>query len=156
MLENLKHKLSHHLLNIPGWKTNRRIVVIHSDDWGSIRMPSRKIFSILTQKNGFSVDNPYNRYDTLASADDLNALFNVLTSVTDKNGNPAVITANCLLANPDFQRIKESDYEKYFYENIDITFEKYGRTESLALWQQGLNTGIFFPQFQIVLFIFAI
>jgi len=29
-----------HLLNLPGWHTNRKIVVIESDDWGSIRMSS--------------------------------------------------------------------------------------------------------------------
>lgn len=26
--------LAHNLLNIPGWHTNRKIVVIESDDWG--------------------------------------------------------------------------------------------------------------------------
>lgn len=29
--------------NLPGWRTNRKIVVIESDDWGSIRMPSLTI-----------------------------------------------------------------------------------------------------------------
>jgi len=33
-------KLIKNASNIPGWRTNRRIVVIESDDWGSIRMPS--------------------------------------------------------------------------------------------------------------------
>ena len=31
------------LINIPGWRTNRHIVVIESDDWGSIRMPSCEV-----------------------------------------------------------------------------------------------------------------
>jgi hypothetical protein len=35
------------LANLPGWCTNRKIVVIESDDWGSIRMPSLTIFENL-------------------------------------------------------------------------------------------------------------
>ena len=30
------------LSNLPGWRTSRKIVVIESDDWGTIRMPSNK------------------------------------------------------------------------------------------------------------------
>ncbi|NTW32234.1 MAG: hypothetical protein HGB12_06370 [Bacteroidetes bacterium] len=31
--------------NIPGWRTDRKILVIESDDWGSIRMPSKETYS---------------------------------------------------------------------------------------------------------------
>jgi len=30
-------KLHRYIANIPGWRTNRKIIVIESDDWGSIR-----------------------------------------------------------------------------------------------------------------------
>ena len=40
MIKNLLKNIS----NLPGWRTNRKIVVIESDDWGSIRMPSLTIF----------------------------------------------------------------------------------------------------------------
>ncbi len=33
---SLKQTITHNLLNIPGWHTNRKIVVIESDDWASI------------------------------------------------------------------------------------------------------------------------
>ena len=36
--------LSHNLINIPGWYTKRKLVVIESDDWGAIRMPSMEAF----------------------------------------------------------------------------------------------------------------
>lgn len=32
---NLKQKITHNLLNIPGWRTKRHIVVIESDNWGT-------------------------------------------------------------------------------------------------------------------------
>jgi len=40
----LEKALRKNLVNIPGWRTNRKIVVIESDDWGSVRMPSREVY----------------------------------------------------------------------------------------------------------------
>ena len=48
-----------------GYKTNRKIVVFESDDWGSIRMPSKLAYSNLLNK-GIDVDKSY-LYDTLDS-----------------------------------------------------------------------------------------
>ena len=35
------------ITNIKGWRTNRKIVVIESDDWGTIRMSSKEAFNSL-------------------------------------------------------------------------------------------------------------
>ena len=43
--------LKRNLLNFRGWTTKRKIVVIESDDWGSIRMPSKNIFKKLHNQN---------------------------------------------------------------------------------------------------------
>ena len=45
---NIKQTITHNLLNIPGWRTKRHIVVIESDDWGSIRMPSKEVYKECT------------------------------------------------------------------------------------------------------------
>ena len=55
-----KQIVTHNLLNIPGWRTKRKIVVIESDDWGSIRMPSRDIYEKLLAE-GYRVD--LNKYE---------------------------------------------------------------------------------------------
>jgi hypothetical protein len=148
MIKQIKQTLTRNLLNIPGWRTSRKIVVIESDDWGSIRMPSKEVYDELLEK-GIRVDqNPYARYDSLATPDDLDALFNVLNSVKDKNGNPAVLTANAVLANPDFEKIKEREYNQYFYEPFIDTLKRNKSTEySFMLWKQGMETGVFHPQF---------
>jgi hypothetical protein len=107
MINNLKSTLSHTLLNLPGWHTSRKIVVIESDDWGSIRMPSREVYEKLLKK-GIRVDNdPYNKFDSLASEQDLETLFDVLKKFNDKNDNHPVITANTVIANPDFNLIRQ-------------------------------------------------
>ena len=61
---------------------------------------------------------------SLATADDLSALFDVLTSVKDKNGRHAVLTANAVVANPIFNKIKESGYKEYFYEPFTETLKR--------------------------------
>jgi len=144
----LKHQLGKHLVNIPGWRTNRKIVVIESDDWGSIRMPSREVYEKCL-RDGYPVDkNAYERYDSLASEEDLSLLFDLLKSFKDKNGNHPVITANCVVANPDFKKIRESNFETYHYELITETFKRYPKhNKNFALWKQGLDEKIFFPQF---------
>jgi glycosyltransferase involved in cell wall biosynthesis len=53
--------------NIPRWRTNRKIVVFESDDWGSIRMPS---ISVLQELRAFGIPvdkSPYCRFDALES-----------------------------------------------------------------------------------------
>jgi hypothetical protein len=71
------------IVNVTGWHTNRKIVVIHSDDWGSIRMPSLKIRQRLQEHPLIDLNDPYSRFDTLASEADLESLFEVLMSVKD-------------------------------------------------------------------------
>lgn len=141
-------KLFNHLINIPGWRTNRKIVVIESDDWGSIRMPSKDAYAKFLNA-GIRVDNdPYCRYDALESADDLTALFETLNSVKDKNGNPAILTANTIMTNPDFQKIEESDFTEYHFEHFAETLKRYYPNENVeSVLFQGISDKVFKPQF---------
>jgi len=147
-MQNLLQPIKSHFINIPGWRTARKIVVFESDDWGSIRMPDKKTF-LRALKKGLQVEkNPYCRYDTLANSDDLNALFDVLRFFKDKNGNHPVITANTVVANPDFNKIRESQYEEYQYEFFTDTLKHYYPNNNVfGLWQDGINEGLFLPQF---------
>lgn len=133
--------------NIRGYRTNRKIVVIESDDWGSIRMPSREIYQKWL-KMGYRVDQiAYERYDSLASEDDLELLFDLLLSFKDRNENHPVITANALTANPDFDKIRDSGFQNYEYELITETFKRYPcHSNCLSLWKKGLESGVFFMQ----------
>lgn len=139
---------SKNLINIPGSRINRKIVVIESDDWGSIRMPSPEVYSKFIGR-GFSIsESDYNRLDSLESNDDLTMLFDVLNSHKDSSGNHAVITANCVVGNPDFQKIRQSDFNQYFFEPVTETLKRYqNRDHVLDLWIQGNSDRIFHPQF---------
>jgi len=145
------HRLVRNLSNIPGWRTNRKIIVFESDDWGSIRMPTRKVFNMLVNKGldlagGDSLR--YNKYDTLAKADDLAALFAVLRQFKDRNVRHPAFTAIALVANPDFARIAAADYQAYYYEPFTTTLSRYyGNQSAYKLWLTGIKEKLFVPQF---------
>lgn len=138
-----------YISNIPGWRTNRKLLVIESDDWGSIRMRSRKDKEHLIQKGVVDGFNRYNWYDTLATKEDLSYLYEVLSRFKDRHGNPAVFTPVTITGNPDFERIKNDNFEKYYIEPFTKTLERYYGDHHgiMETWKQGMNAGIFRPQF---------
>lgn len=148
MVNPSRDTISKYLLNIQGWRTKRKIVVIESDDWGSIRMPSKEVFEKCL-KAGYLVDKiAFESYDSLLSQDDLNMLFNLLIRFRDKNGNHPVMTANCVVANPDFIKIEQDNFENYHFELITETFKRYPKhAHNFKLWQEGMESKIFFPQY---------
>ncbi|MHC1733037.1 MAG: hypothetical protein AB9888_13545 [Bacteroidales bacterium] len=136
------------LVNIPGWRTTRKLVVIESDDWGSIRTPSKEVYQKL-KNDGVPVDGSYFiKYDCLESEEDLSRLLEVLRSYRDHNGNYACITANTVTANPDFFMIKESEFSEYYYEPFWITYTKYPKhSRSLQVWKESFDSHLLWPQF---------
>lgn len=139
------------LSNIPGWRTKRKLVIIESDDWGSIRMPSINVFNNLTKEGLDLISDEgarFNAYDSLATSGDLAALFETLSSIKDSTGRPPVITPVSVVANPDFRKIRDSSFREYFYEPFAETLKRYpGCENSFALWKEGIKHRLFIPQF---------
>ncbi len=147
-ISRIKTAASQNFINIPGWRTGRKIVVIESDDWGSIRMPSKKVYSKFVAKGLDIAGSDYNRLDTLESNEDMGMLYEVLNSVEDSTGRHPLITANFVVGNPDFKKIKQSDFTEYYFEPVTETLKRYpGREKVEFLWKQGCDIGIFHPQF---------
>ena len=46
-----KQKLAKNYINALGWKTKQKYLVIESDDWGAVRMPSKKVYNKLVKSN---------------------------------------------------------------------------------------------------------
>ena len=127
----------------------RPIVVIESDDWGSIRMPSQQALAELKSKGYHYADYiGYDRYDTLASNTDLEVLIEALSSVKDSEGHCAKLTMNCVVANPDFKKIRQSGFQEYHYELFTETLKRYPHHDhSFSLWNEGMIAGVLHPQF---------
>ena len=146
MIKKIKNAIFHSLYNRVGFRTNKKIIVFESDDWGSIRMPSLKVYNNLLNK-GLRVDCcHYCRFDSLAVKEDMEMLFDLLLSYTDSRGSNPVITANTIVANPDFDKIKASDFQHYFYKGLQETLNEYPDC-SFDLWKKGIAQNIFHPQF---------
>ena len=144
---NLKRSLFdiHYGFKSAGFKD--KLIVIESDDWGSIRTEtlaqreSRNTIGPRVQKD------PYLQLDGLADEHDLSALIEMLYSVKNDQGISPVLTANVCTANPDFQRIKEGNYENYCFEPFFKTIEKKSNGKKiLELWNEGHAKGLFKPQ----------
>lgn len=137
--------------NLLGRRLEQKIVVIESDDWGSIRMPSNEVLETLLD-SGVDLDEDgesfrYSKFDTLASPEDLSLLFSVLKNHRDINGRHPVFTALSLVANPDFEKIERYSFDSYFWMSLEDTFKAYNRPSSLPLWAQGEKDGVFIPEF---------
>ena len=147
-LNSARRFLAPYYRNLGGWRTRRKLLVIESDDWGSIRMPSRAVYERCL-KAGYPVDQTwFERYDALLSVDDLELLFGLLGSFKDSRGRHPVITANVIVANPDFDAIEAAGRNQYRHEAITETFKRYPKHgRCLDLWAEGRRQGIFFPQF---------
>ena len=137
-------------LNLLGKRVNTKIVVIESDDWGTIRMASKEAFNSLLKK-GYPVDQcPYNKYDALESNQDLEMLFDVLNSVKGNDGNPVILTANHIVANPDFEKIKKSNFNEYHFEPFTETLKYYPEHDRvMVLSREGINNKFLIPKVKV-------
>jgi len=148
MLQKIKKTVGRHFINIPGWRTDRKIVVLESDDWGTVRMSSPKNFEALSN-SGIPINKcRYLQNDALASEEDLNCLFDLLSSHKNSSGKNPIITSNVIMTNPNFEKIRESEFTEYHNEIFTKTLDKYpAHKKSFELWKAGIKDGLFHPQF---------
>jgi Glycosyl hydrolase family 57 len=143
----IRRKAILNIKNIPGRRVARKLVVLECDDYGGIRTPSREVYEMFVDRGLADPASRY-RFDTLAGAEDMELLFSTLESVKDGKANPAVMTPFCNVANPDFERIRQSGFNQYHFESFTDTLLNYGRgPEVFELWKQGMDRGVFVPEF---------
>lgn len=144
----MKGYISRNFNNLRGWRTDRKIVVIESDDWGTVRMSSLNNLAKFVH-SGINVQKcHYVQNDALATAADLDLLFELLSSFKDSQNRYPVITANVIMTNPDFKKIEAADFTEYHYELFTKTLAKYpDHKNSFNRWEKGIEEGLFYPQF---------
>lgn len=148
----MKQTLFNHIKNIYGWKTKRKIVVLSIDDYGNVRLDSKKARENLN-KAGLKVFNRFDAYDTLETKEDLEALYDVLDSVKDKNAKPTIFTPFALPCNINFAAMASEGNERYIYELLPETYSKLSAKDPTAyagtweMWKEGIVKGLMKPQF---------
>ncbi len=143
---SIKSKIICNLSQIPGWRTNRKIIVIESDDWGSVRVHNREAF-LGMQAVGLDVSKThYDTVDALESNEDLQDLFSILSDIKDKSGNHPVFTPMCIMGNPDFDKIAASNFEEYYFQPLEETLNEYPKHDKvLDMWKKGIEEKLFSP-----------
>lgn len=142
-IKNLLQLLS----DLPGFHTNRKLVLFSSDDWGGKRILSIKARENLLEAGIDIGSNRFDQFDTLESNEDLENLFEVLLRYKDNMGNHPIITAITCVANPDFYRIRENNFSEYFFEPFTRTLEHDpNRDRVYALYKKGIELNIFTPE----------
>jgi hypothetical protein len=141
--------LKNHFKNIPGWKTNKKLVAFAVDDYGNIRLHSKESKEKL-QFAGISLNSRFDFFDSLDTRTDYEQLFDVLKSVKDKQGNSSIFTTYALSSNLNFEEsIKKGEYVA---ENLDITYQRLA-TEykdyegAYQLIKEGIQNKLIKPQF---------
>ena len=148
----MKETVINYLKNCIGWRTKRKLVIISVDDYGNVRLDSKKARENLN-KAGIKIYSRFDAFDTLETTEDLDALFTVLSSVKDSRGNSAVFTPYTLPCNIDFEKVEQSGYKEYHFETLPETFSKLENRDSSAyyktwnIWQEGIEKKLLFPQF---------
>lgn len=134
-------------LNIKSFSSNRQLLIIESDDWGSLRTKNKQTLDKLNTISPVVKGDRFIQLDNIASTDDLSALFEVLNSVKDFKGNSACITANVCTANPDFEAIRASHFEEFHYKPFTQALDDYSsRGDLLQFWKNGEQQKLFKPQ----------
>jgi len=140
-------RIKRHVSNIPGWRTNRRIVVIESDDWGSIYMPSVEALNKLNAL-GINTKTHFLQYDSLESRTDFQKLFDVLRKHRDSTGRHPVITAVANVANPNFEGIESVGFKDYALETFVETSERFDESVGIIEdYRKGIDERLFYPIF---------
>lgn len=106
-------------------KFDENLVIIESDDWGSIRS-NNSLLEFGDEISSSLISGPY-KYDALETVSDLNELFSVLSSYQGVDGKPACLSANYIMANPDFDAIKATNYREYSYLALNESYSAIGQ-----------------------------
>ena len=146
-LADLKSATLRLATNLRGWKTRRKLLVIESDDWGAIRMPSRKSWERLLA-SGIRVDRSrYDSLDCLEDRDDLQALLNVIVAHRDASGRSATFTFNTVMGNPDFPAIERDSFEHFHHQHLFESYRHYHGQDLEDDWRNAMEGGLIRPQF---------
>lgn len=127
-------------------RISQKLLVLESDDWGSIRTSTRESYERLNDSGWHMENSPYN-LDALETEEDMELLLSVLNSFRDTKGNPPCLTANMVLAYPDFHKIRNSGFTRYFFlPVVDFIRSDPARQNLPFKWANGISQGLFLPQ----------
>lgn len=136
MSRGFKNRILARLRHEASVRFQEPVVVIESDDWGLMRKPANHLLGPHGVASEWADEST-------ESKEDLDALYHVLGQYKDAHQRPACMTANFILSNPDYEKIKAVDFNQYSSRSLK---ESMGE-EVIAAYLKGLGEKVFFPQY---------
>jgi len=123
----------------------RPVVILQSDDWGRVGVRDREGWEELRAAGIALGERPYDYY-SLETAEDLAAIRAVLKKHRDSAGHAPCLVKNFCVANLDFPRIVESNFQSLYLQRLsDGLPGKWRRSGLLDEYKQGIAEGVFYP-----------
>lgn len=133
---------------ILGWKSNKQIIVLESDDWGSERFPNIETIKKFTE-NGYNLKKcGFSRFDCLELNDDVILLLEMFDKLNHQYSKNIKITLLCNTANPDISLIDPNDINSFKSISVkDKISSESNRNNILKYQLEGYRKGIFDLQY---------
>jgi hypothetical protein len=120
-------------------------VTFHSDDWGLVGIRDRASYEGL-RSAGLSLSSDPLDHHSCETAEDVRALCDVLSAHRDSAGNPPVFVCSFVLANVDFPRVLDSDFQelhlKPLHEGLPRPWVRDGLVDT---YREAVRQGHVFP-----------
>src|SRR3954467_9743607 len=124
---------------------DKPLVMIQSDDWGRVGVRDKQGADELRDSGIFIGEHPYDFY-SLETAEDVIAIRDLLLRHRDFTGRAACMTMNFVMANLDFSKMAQSQYNQIYLmplnEGLPGTWQRPGLFEA---YQQGIEDRVFLP-----------
>jgi hypothetical protein len=127
-----------------GWRTKQKLLVIESDDWGCEHIRSTESIKMIEQG---TANIGTSTFDSLETPRDVQRLCDVLCSVTDQNNNNAIATLNFVMANANFEAVKNNGFSEMKLKTIDQGWNHEPNADFLwSAYRAGINKKLLVPQ----------
>jgi len=121
------------------------VLLLQSDDWGRVGVRDREGYEELRGSGIQLGEGPYDFY-SMETADDLQALSEVLKKHHDSVGRNPAIVMNFVLANVDFDRSLDSSTDAISLLPLTSGLPAgWRRPRLFDAYRQGIEQGVFFP-----------
>jgi hypothetical protein len=130
---------------VRGFFSIRPLVLLQSDDWGRVGVRDREGWDLLRAGGIELGTNPYDFY-TLETAEDVIAARDLLQRHRDSTGRAACMGMNFVLANLDFARIAEDNFDNIHLRPLTEGLPgKWQRAGLFEAYRRGIADGVFYP-----------
>jgi hypothetical protein len=127
------------------FRFHRPVVLFHSDDWGLAGVPTPEVYALLRSQGMVVEANPWDSY-SLEKAEDLSALYGILSRHHDIHGRCPAMVFSFVLANIDFPGMIKNGSDELLLQPLRNGIpDPWDRPGLIKAYREGIRTGFIYP-----------